>query len=97
LLINEFSCLPPRQLSAANASLNPIPLGILTSIDFVVTSVSGALRQTSHRKYPTDHHGDDKRSKQDSLHNVISLFSSLNVHFCANPLENLSFLVFSLL
>jgi hypothetical protein len=97
LLINESVGFTPRELSAANAISNPIPLGIFTSIDIVVTAASVALGQTNYRKYPGDHHRGDKKSKQGSLHNVISSCSSLNVTFRVNPLENLSFSVFSLL
>jgi hypothetical protein len=95
LLISESTCFPPRQLSAANALSNPIPLISFTSIDIVITVVSVALRQSSHRKYPGDRHCCDKKSKQGSLHNVVSFSYSLNVQFCANPIENLPFLVFS--
>jgi hypothetical protein len=97
LLINESVGFTPREFSAANAISNPIPLGIFTSIDIVVTAASVALRQTNYRKYPGDHHRGDKKSKQVSLHDVISSCSSLNVTFRANPLENLSFSAFSLL
>jgi hypothetical protein len=97
LLINESICFPPRQLSAANAVSNPVPLVIFTSIDIVITAASVALRQTSHRKYTGDHHWGDKKSNQGFLHNIISFSSRLNVPFYANQLENLPFLVFSLL
>jgi hypothetical protein len=72
LLINESTCFPPRQLSAANAVSNPFPLEMFTSID-TAAAVAVALRQAGHRNYPADYHCRNKKSKQSFLHNVSSL------------------------